>query len=196
MVQTARETASPTTPEAGVSPSLLGMILFVTSEVMFFGGLFALFLTLRSSAAEWPPAGAEPELALPLLGTLILLGSSATVHTARAALESGRTRRASARLLVTAALGLAFLAIQALEYARAGFALGDHSYGTAFFTLTGFHALHVALGVGMLLVAALQIRRGSTTPERTGQVEATALYWHFVDAIWVLVLVIVYLIDA
>ena len=172
------------------------MILFVTSEVMFFGGLFALFLTLRSSAAEWPPAGAEHELVLPLLGTLILLGSSVTVHTAQAALESGRPQRASARLLWTAGLGLLFLVIQAVEYAGTDFALGDHSYGTAFFTLTGFHGLHVALGVGMLLIAALQIRRGSATPGRAGQVEATALYWHFVDAVWLLVLVIVYLIDA
>lgn len=195
-MQAATEAPSTTTPEARVSPSLLGMILFVTSEVMFFGGLFALFLTLRSSAAEWPPAGAEHELVLPLLGTVILLGSSVTVHTAHAALESGRTRPASARLLGTAGLGLVFLLIQAVEYAGAGFALGDHAYATAFFTLTGFHGLHVALGVAMLLVAALQIRRGSATPERTGQVEATALYWHFVDAIWLLVLVIVYLIDA
>ena len=185
-----------TSPDERVSPSLLGMILFVTSEVMFFGGLFALFLTLRASAGEWPPPGAEHELLLPLLGTAVLIGSSVTVHAAQSALESGDPQRASARLLVTAGLGLAFLVVQAIEYAGAGFALGDHSYGTAFFTLTGFHGLHVALGVGMLLIAALQVRRGSATPQRTGQVQAAALYWHFVDAIWLLVLVIVYLIDA
>lgn len=195
-MQAATEPPSTTAPEASVSPSLLGMILFVTSEMMFFGGLFALFLTLRSSSAEWPPTGAEHELLLPLLGTVILLGSSGAVHAAQSALGSGRTPRASALLLWAAGLGLIFLVIQAVEYARAGFALGDHAYATAFFTLTGFHGLHVALGVGMLLVAALQIRRGSATPKRSGQVEATALYWHFVDAVWLLVLVVVYLIDA
>lgn len=177
-----------------VRPAVLGMLLFVTSEVMFFGGLFALYLTLRAQAPQWPPAGVHLELALPLIGTAVLLASSFTVHRAVHRLGDGQRSEAIRGLILTAGLGLIFLVIQAVEYSQAGFALGESAYATAFFTLTGFHGLHVAIGVVMLAVAALQVSRRAATPERPGQVEATSLYWHFVDGVWLLVLVIVYLI--
>jgi cytochrome c oxidase subunit 3 len=176
-----------------VKPAVLGMLLFITSEIMFFGGLFALYLSLRAAASEWPPSGVESSLTLPLIGTGVLFASSAVVHLAVKSLEKGDPRRGLRLLVATAALGGLFLGIQGIEYAQAGFGLGDHAYGTAFFTLTGFHGLHVALGVAMLLIAALQVGRGTASSQ--GQALATSLYWHFVDAVWVLVLVAVYLID-
>ena len=164
--------------ERRVPPSLLGMTLFVSSEVMFFGALFAAYFTLRGNAEAWPPAGSiEASLVLPSLLTVCLLASSVTVH--------------AGRLKATIALGLLFLAGQAWEYselAREGFSASSDVFATLFFTLTGFHGLHVAAGLVMLTTVFLRRERYG----EGGPAEAVSYYWHFVDAIWVLVFVTLY----
>lgn len=161
-----------------VPSSVLGMALFVSSEVMFFGGLFAAYFMLRGTAAgPWPPEGSvEASLLLPGLLTVVLLASSLTVH--------------AHRLGLTIVLGLVFLGGQAYEYSQLGAeGLGASSdvFATLFFTITGFHGLHVAIGVVML--ATVWLRGGRMSP---GQAEAAAYYWHFVDAVWVLVFLTLY----
>jgi cytochrome c oxidase subunit III len=161
-----------------VPPSLLGMTLFVSSEVMFFGGLFAAYFMLRGTAATWPPEGSvETSLVLPALLTVVLLASSLTVH--------------AGRLGPTIALGALFLAGQAYEYAelsREGLAASTDVFATLFFTITGFHGLHVAAGLVMLVT--VHLRRGRAGG--AGPAEAVAYYWHFVDAVWVLVFLTLY----
>ncbi|MDQ4124582.1 MAG: heme-copper oxidase subunit III [Actinomycetota bacterium] len=161
-----------------VPPSVLGMSLFVSSEVMFFGGLFASYFMLRGTAGPaWPPEGSvETSLVLPVALTAILLASSVTVHLGR--------------LGLTIFLGTLFLAGQAWEYAQLGaegLSASTDVFATLFFTITGFHGLHVAVGLVMLTAARLRQPRG---PE--AQAEAAAYYWHFVDAVWVLVFLTLY----
>ena len=153
------------------------MTLFVSSEVMFFGGLFAAYFVLRGAAGEWPPAGSvETSLLLPALLTVCLLASSLTVH--------------AGRLGATIALGALFLAGQAWEYAQLsaeGLAASTDVFATLFFTITGFHGLHVA--VCLVMLATVRSRRDRYG---RGPAEAVACYWHFVDAVWVLVFLTLY----
>lgn len=161
-----------------VPPSVLGMSLFVSSEVMFFGGLFAAYFMLRGTAGVWPPAGSvETSLVLPSVLTVCLLASSVTVH----------ARRVGATIV----LGLVFLGGQAYEYAHLageGLSVSTDVFATLFFTITGFHGLHVAAGLVMLTTVFLRRGRGW----QGGPAEAVAYYWHFVDAVWVLVFLTLY----
>lgn len=160
-----------------VAPSLLGMTLFVSSEVMFFGGLFAAYFMLRGTAGAWPPEGSvETSLILPSALTVLLLASSVTVHLGK--------------LGATIALGVVFLAGQAYEYAELaaeGLSASTDVFATLFFTITGFHGLHVAIGLAMLATVRLRKERYGE-----GSAEAVAYYWHFVDAVWVLVFLTLY----
>ncbi len=162
-----------------VPPSLMGMTLFVSSEVMFFGGLFAAYFMLRGTHGEWPPPGsAETSLVLPGLLTVCLLASSLTVHAGRPG--------------PTIALGALFLAGQAYEYAQLsaeGIAASTDVFATLFFTITGFHGLHVA--VGLVMLVTVWLRRGRYA-SRPSPAEAVSYYWHFVDAVWVLVFLTLY----
>ncbi|MFN2588520.1 MAG: heme-copper oxidase subunit III [Actinomycetota bacterium] len=178
---------------ARVPPSLLGMTLFVSSEVMFFGALFASYFLLRGTIEPWPPEGTlQTSLLFPSLLTACLLASSATVHAGVTAAESGRRDAAARWLGATIALGLAFLGGQAYEYselAADGFAASSDVFSTMFFTITGFHGLHVAIGLVMLVTVLLRLGRWGG---RRGPAEAAAYYWHFVDGVWVLVFLTLY----
>jgi cytochrome c oxidase subunit 3 len=169
------------------------MTLFVSSEVMFFGALFAAYFVLRGTTDPWPPAGSiEASLALPAALTACLLASSVTIHAGVAAAGAGRRDAAARWLGLTVALGAIFLGGQLYEYselAREGFAASSDVFSTLFFTITGFHGLHVA--IGLLMVATVLMRLGRYGG-RTAPVEAAAYYWHFVDAVWVLVFLTLY----
>lgn len=180
----------------GISGSLLGMILFVTSETMFFGALFGAYFTIRfgtvGEGGAWPPPGIHLHVLLPAILTAVLVSSSVTVHRGVALAKGGDITAARRWIGVTAVLGAAFLAGQAVEYALLDFSLGDGAYATLFFTLTGFHGLHVAIGLVILLVTLLAARRGRISEQRHGLAEAAGFYWHFVDLVWVLLFVTIY----
>lgn len=178
---------------AGVSGPLLGMVLFVASEVMFFGGLFAAYFTLRGAAAEWPPAGTEPGLGLVAAISVLLFASSVTAHIAAGAARRNDRRRFKAAMTATIALGALFVAGQALEYSHLAFGMQDGTYGSVFFTITGAHGAHVIAGLAALGLALMNGLRDDGLVRRRGQVEGAVLLWHFVDAVWVLVLVTIYL---
>ncbi|MDQ3981948.1 MAG: heme-copper oxidase subunit III [Actinomycetota bacterium] len=180
--------------DRGMPPSLLGMTLFVSSEVMFFGALFASYFLLRATTSPWPPDGSlETSLVLPAMLTVCLLSSSATVHAGAAAARAGNRGAAARWLGLTIALGAAFLGGQIYEYsglASEGFSASTDVFSSLFFTLTGFHGLHVAVGLVMLVAVFLRIGRYGA--DRSGPVEAVSYYWHFVDAVWVLVFLTLY----
>ena len=174
-----------------VGGPLLGMILFIASEVMFFGGLFAAYLSIRSGAGAWPPVGTPaPGLLVPSIATAVLVTSSIVLH--RAAGSSGATR--SRGLTLTIGLGALFLALQAYEWwelGREGLAMSTDGFGTMFLTVTGAHGLHV---LGGLVMLTTMLRRVSAGRPRAGTgVEAATYYWHFVDVVWIAVYVVVYL---
>jgi cytochrome c oxidase subunit III len=170
----------------------LGMVLFISSEVMFFGALFGAYFTIRSRTPAWPPAGAEIETLLPALATGVLIASSATMHRADARAAAADRRGTGVWLLVTLALGALFLSTQVYEYSQLGFGPSDHSFGTLFYALTGFHGLHVFAGLVAVGLAWLKNARAvEGTPH--GTVLATSIYWHFVDVVWVLLFATLYL---
>ena len=180
-------------PRAEISAPALGMILFIASEVMFFAALFGAYFTIRAGAAEWPPAGTHLEVWLPALATGVLIASSATVHLAAAGAEHGDRAKTSRWLSITIGLGALFLGAQAFEYSQLDFSLSDHAYGTLFYSMTGFHALHVFAGVVALALVWFKNARGHISADRSGPVVAGSLYWHFVDVVWVLLFATLYL---
>jgi cytochrome c oxidase subunit 3 len=162
---------------------------------MTFAGFFAAYLTFK--AVNPLPAGAiyELELPLPILNTVLLLVSSFTFHRAGANLRRSMHQRCRLWLLISAALGIAFLVSQMVEYFTLPFGLTDNLYASTFYALTGFHGLHVTLGALMILIVWWQCRTpsGRITAQNHFPLEAAELYWHFVDGIWVILFVILYL---
>jgi cytochrome c oxidase subunit 3 len=173
---------------------LFGLATFLVADGMTFAGFFAAYLTFR--AVNPLPEGStyELELLLPTINTVLLLVSSFTFH--RAGKECRANRLAAARnwLLLTGALGLAFLGGQMVEYFTLPFGLTDNLFASTFYALTGFHGLHVTLGAICIAIVALQTRPGGViTAESHFGLEAAELYWHFVDGIWVVLYGIIYL---
>ena len=174
---------------------MFGLATFLEADAMTFAGFFAAYLTFK--AVNPLPDGAiyELELPLPILNTVLLLVSSATFHRAGQAIRQDDHGRCRRWLLITAGLGLAFLVSQMVEYFTLPFGLTDNLYASTFFAATGFHGLHVTLGALMILIVWWQARQpqGRVTAADHFPLEAAELYWHFVDGIWVILFVILYL---
>ncbi|MBL6801842.1 MAG: cytochrome c oxidase subunit 3 [Cyanobacteria bacterium] len=174
---------------------MFGLATFLVADAMTFAGFFAAYLTFK--AVNPLPEGAiyELELPLPILNTVLLLVSSATFHKAGQAIRQNNKGRCQSWLLVTAGLGIAFLISQMVEYFTLPFGLTDNLYASTFFAATGFHGLHVTLGALMILIVWWQARSngGRITAANHFPLEAAELYWHFVDGIWVILFVILYL---
>jgi heme/copper-type cytochrome/quinol oxidase subunit 3 len=172
-----------------------GMVLLIFTEATLFAIFILSDLYLRFSATpSWPPPGIQaPTLRLPVLMTVVLVASSVPVQLAADAARAGCRVRCRMLLGGTIALGLTFLALQAVEYHEKlqHFSPRTNTYGSLFFTITGFHGLHVIVGILLLswaVVAAGQLeRRGGDA------IENIVLYWHFVDAVWLVVFATLYL---
>ncbi|WP_028996616.1 cytochrome c oxidase subunit 3 [Azohydromonas australica] len=185
----------------------LGMWIFLATELLFFGGLFAAYTWGRTHWSEgFSVASRHTHVVLGTLNTALLLSSSALVAVAAACAGEQRRRRATGWLLAGAALlGGAFLALKGVEYAKEwheglfpgpGFALARHAGAELFFMLyfvmTGLHALHLLIGVGLLGTFAWGAWRGSPWAD-AGRVEVAGLYWHFVDIVWIVLYPLLYL---
>ena len=174
--------------EAGMPTALLGMVLFIASEVMFFGGLFAAYFYSRAAVGEenWvPPTEHGLELFLPTVLTVILVTSSVTMQFGVWAIRRGNRGALALWTAVTLILGILFLMGQLYDYSQLGFTIADGLYGTTFYTLTGFHGAHVfggTVGLAILLARSLQ---GQFSAEHHVAVEAISIYWHFVDVVWI-----------
>jgi cytochrome c oxidase subunit 3 len=183
----------------GISSSLLGMVLFIASEVMFFGGLFGAYFTIRSAAPEWPPPD-TPHLSAPYAAVLtaILVSSSVTMQFGVWAIRKNNQRRLILFLAVSLLLGATFLTMQALEYANLieeGMTLSSGVFGSTFYTLTGFHGAHVAGGAAFILIVLLRARSGQFTARYHDTVEMASYYWHFVDVVWIGLFSTIYLLQ-
>ena len=174
---------------------MFGLITFLIADGMTFAGFFAAYLTYKSVNPLLPDAIYELELPLPTLNTILLLVSSATFHKAGKALETANSKQCQKWLLITAGLGIAFLISQMVEYFTLPFGLTDNLYASTFYALTGFHGLHVTLGSIMILIVWWQARSpgGRITHVNKFPLEAAEIYWHFVDGIWVILFIILYL---
>tara|TARA_B100000965_G_scaffold91637_1_gene74671 strand:- start:5682 stop:6284 length:603 start_codon:yes stop_codon:yes gene_type:complete len=174
---------------------MFGLITFLIADGMTFAGFFAAYLTYK--AVNPLPDGAiyELELPIPTLNTILLLVSSATFHKAGKALLKNKNSDSQKWLIVTALLGITFLICQLFEYFNLPFGLTDNLFASTFYALTGFHGLHVTLGTLMILIISWQTRSkgGRITNQNMFPLEAVELYWHFVDGIWVILFIILYL---
>lgn len=172
-----------------------GMVLFLLSDVATFAAGFVYYAFIRAGA--WPPDHLPPLVgSLVVVNTVLLLASSVTLHYAHGALESADRRRFLGLLAATFLLGVVFVGGQALEYyefvAREGFTLSSGAFASAFYGLTGLHGLHVSFGVVLLGVVLARALRGDYSSERDASVRTVSLYWHFVDAVWVFLVAVLY----
>jgi cytochrome c oxidase subunit 3 len=185
----------PANQSSRIEAQLLGMLLFIISEVMLFGAFFTAYFFVRvAGGAEWPAEHTHLPVAIAGVNTAILISSSFTMHWA---LEGARNEnRAALRMgiLTTFLLGLTFLTIQVNEYVHVGFSPHDHAQGTIFYGLTGLHGAHVFVGLTLLLFATIRAFRGHFTAKEHRGVEVPGIYWHFVDVMWIVVYTTVYII--
>jgi cytochrome c oxidase subunit III len=185
----------PANRSSRVEPQMLGMLLFIISEVMVFGAFFTAYFFIRVvSGDEWPAEGMELPKAIAGVNTAILLSSSLTMHWALESIKHGNRRGLQAGIATTMLMGATFLFIQINEYVHVGFAPQDSAQATIFYGLTGLHGAHVFVGLTLLLVVTIRAFRGHFTPEEHRGVEVPGIYWHFVDVMWVIVYTSVYLI--
>jgi cytochrome c oxidase subunit III len=178
-----------------VSPVMLGIFLFIASEVMLFGAFFTalFFVRVVNVVEQWPPEGFHLPVFVAGVNTAILVSSSFTMHWALQAIKRGSRAGLQAGLVLTLALGTTFLLTQMLEYHRIGFAPKDNAFATTFFGLTGLHGAHVFVGLVLLAIATRRAFRGHFTPEHHHGVEIPGIYWHFVDVMWIVVYSVVYI---
>lgn len=182
---------------AGRSFGWYGMVFFLASEAIFFANLIASYLYLRirltGMGQPWPPKGAELDIPLALINTIILLSSSFPMHYAARSITKGNKRGLTIGLILTVILGSAFLSIQAFEYTHADFTPSTGVFGSTFFTLTGFHGAHVTAGVIFLLICFFRSLRGDFSQDRHFAVSAVEMYWHFVDVVWIFLFLLLYI---
>jgi heme/copper-type cytochrome/quinol oxidase subunit 3 len=170
----------------------IGMWLFIATEASLFVMLFFAYFYLSRNVPLWPP-DAPPSLRMPLVMLGVLASSSIVLFWGERTLRAGNQVRARLSLVVTVALGLLFLAIQATEYADKWTRLrpSTNAYGSIFYVITGVHGCHVALGICMLAYVALLPDLESPDPPHRAMHNAS-LYWHFVDVVWVVIVAIIY----
>jgi cytochrome c oxidase subunit 3 len=168
-----------------IAPLRFGTIVFLASELVFFGGLFAAYFTLRSETSPWPPGGVDLDVVRPSVATALLVLSSFTFAAGLRAARVGRLAALRRWVLATILLGLAFLGFQLYDWAHAGFSVSSHAYGTLFFAMTGFHGLHVIAGILLMLVVLGRMAQGAYRDGNVDGPEAVGYYWHFVDVVWI-----------
>ena len=206
----------PANQSSRVDARVLGMLLFIGSEIMLFGSFFAAYFFIRvvnPSASTitpdawqfWPPCKEPPvgsqctagQYEFPVfvagVNTCILVTSSFTVHWALQSIKRGQRAAFLAGMVLTFLMGLAFLLTQVVEYLNVGFNTSDGAFASVFFGLTGLHGAHVAVGLSLLLMVIIRGFRGHYSPEHHHGVELPGIYWHFVDVMWIVVYTTVYL---
>lgn len=175
---------------------MLGFTLFLISEGMLFVGLFVAYLTFRAAATTWPPAGTpELEKVLPAIFTVILVASSGVIYLAERALKHGNIAQFRLFWLLTFLMGAVFVGGQAYEWAHLEFGLKSGLFGGTFYMLTGFHGMHVIVGLLLQLgVLFRSFKPGHYTAESHFGVGASSLYWHFVDVVWIFLFALLYIV--
>jgi cytochrome c oxidase subunit 3 len=178
----------------GTASPVMGMVLFVASEAMFFAALFGAYFTIYGQAKVWPPLKVPiPELPIPITLTVLLVSSSVVLQTAVGAARQGQVKKLSRRLSLTVLLGVAFLVLQGYDYSKLTFGIHDGIYPSLFYVMTGLHMAHVVGGVVFLSMVLIQARTGQLSLNRHEPVESAAIYWHFVDIVWIGLFTVFYL---
>ena len=177
-----------------IDAQLLGVLLFIISEAMLFGSFFTAYFFIRVVGNEpWPPEPFSFPVNIALMNTFILVFSSVVVHWSLVSIKRGNRAGLQAGLAITFFMGATFLATQINEYFKAGFSIHDGSFASVFYGLTGLHGLHVFVGLTLLAIMNIRTLRGHFSPEAHMGVEMAGIYWHFVDVMWIIVFLTVYI---
>jgi cytochrome c oxidase subunit 3 len=184
-----------------IAPPIVGIFLFIGSEIMLFGSFFTVYFFDRvvNNTHPWPPIDPatgqqfERPVFVALVNTCILVTSSFTMHWATVSVKRNHRAGLQAGMVLTILLGLTFLLTQVIEYHRLGFNTSDEAFAATFFGLTGLHGCHVFVGLVILTVMAIRAFRGHFSPEHHHGIEVGGIYWHFVDVMWIVVYVTVYI---
>jgi cytochrome c oxidase subunit III len=188
-----------------INPVIVGIFLFIGSEIMLFGSFFTVYFFDRvvngqvHPGSPWPPyiPGTHTQYERPwflaLINTCILVTSSFSMHWATTSAKRGNRAGLCSGMVLTLLLGTTFLLTQVIEYHRIGFNTSNTSFAATFFGLTGLHASHVFIGLTILLAMTIRSFRGHFSPEKHHGLEVGGIYWHFVDVMWIVVYVTVYL---
>ena len=185
-----------------IKPGMMGMYIFLASEVMFFGSLFAVYFYLFGSHLVWPPPHSGTGefyvnyYPIPVVNTIVLFSSAFTCHFAADGLAHGNRRRFFMLWTLTIVLGLLFEFGQLYEFISAfgrGMTLTYNSFASAFFIMTGFHGAHVLGGLILLTLILYRASKGQFSPQHHVGVAAVTLYWHFVDVVWFFLFLILYI---
>jgi cytochrome c oxidase subunit III len=184
-------------PEQTLSAPEWGMASFLLSEVAFFGTLIVTYVAFMGHDVVGPTPAEALSLPVVIISTLCLLSSSVVIHAAERALDRDEPGIFCFFLAATIALGIAFLVLTGFEWhdliVNKHLTIGRNLFGTTYYTLVGFHAFHVTVGViVMLIVLGIALRQRINAAHRTG-VTLVGWYWHFVDAVWIVVFLVVYI---
>ncbi len=185
----------PANQSSRVDPPLLGMLLFIISEIMVFGAFFTAYFFIRVVAEPggwFPIHDHKLPVAVAGVNTAILVSSSFTLHWAETALKNGNREGFKAGMLTTFLLGCTFLFVQINEYVHVGFAPHDFAQGSVFYGLTGLHGAHVFIGLTLLAMVTVRAFRGHFSEHEHRGVQVPGIYWHFVDIMWLVVYTSVY----
>ena len=180
-------TSTVTETKPSQTTSYLGMIFFLISEAFLFGSLFWTYYYLKVKTPVWPPQGVKLDTVLASVNTGILVTGSMTMWLAVRSIRQGKEKRLAFCLAATMVLGATFLGITFWEWTHLNFRPWSHAYGSTFYTLTGFHAMHVLIGTLLMLFLLVRTLRHRFSSRRFVAVEVGGLYWHFVDVVWLAV---------
>ena len=185
----------PANRSSRVDARVLGIMLFIISEIMVFGAFFTAMFFIRVAQGDpWPAPGTTLPVVVAGFNTAILVSSSFTMHWAETSIKNGNRWGLKAGIVSTFLLGCTFLFIQLNEYIHIGFRPQDSAQATVFYSLTGLHGAHVFVGLFLLLIVTIRAFRGHFSPEDHRGVEIPGIYWHFVDIMWIVVYLSVYVI--
>lgn len=180
-----------------IDPTVLGILIFILSELMLFASFFAAYFFMRVVAepVAWPPAGVHLPVLIAGINTVILVSSSFAIHYALESIKKNNRRGLQLGLTITWLLGFTFLFIQLNEYVNIGFSARDGAFGSIFYGLTGLHGAHVFVGLLLITFATIRAYRGHFGPNQKDHlgVEVPSIYWHFVDILWVIVFLAIYI---
>lgn len=180
----------------GVDNRKLGMWVFLASECLLFGSLIFTFLLYRHASLEGPTPAQILNIPVTTVSTFVLLMSSFSIVMALNAIQHGDHAGFRRWILITAVGGTTFLGFQAFEFTEFvhhGLGLTTNVFGSSFFMLTGTHGAHVTVGVIWLVALYFTSRRGGLVEDGALKVDTMALYWHFVDVVWIVIFTVVYL---
>lgn len=172
----------------------LGLLTFLISESLMFGALFATYLFLRGITPEFPPKETEVELLIPSINTIILVSSSFVIHKGDVAIKQNDVKGMRLWYSITALMGAIFLGGQVYEYLNLGYGLTTNTFSNCFYMMTGFHGLHVFIGLLLILGVLWRSHRpGHYSATKHTGIEMAEIYWHFVDIIWIILFALLYI---